>query len=155
MCLTNLSMTAEGGEGGGRWRGQGGENARGGLHTIGHFSQGSHNTMVYVNIRKKRKKVAKRKIFELFDSSDFYTTMPLWLGDFGNENILKILSIFGAPFSGSGSGSFRINKQKMKKSLDFYFFVTAYYFLSLKNAVNVPPKRNKHKTCWAYQILKK
>ncbi len=34
--------------------------------------------------------------------------------------------------------------KKMKKSLDFYCFL-ALYFLSLKNDVNVPSKRNKHK----------
>jgi hypothetical protein len=33
----------------------------------------------------------------------------------------------------------------MKKYLDFYCFVTLYDFLSLKNDVNVPSKRNKHK----------
>jgi hypothetical protein len=43
-----------------------------------------------------------------------------------------------------------INEQKMKKNIDFYCFVT-----SLKNDVNVPSKRNKHKNlarkiffCW-------
>jgi len=39
-----------------------------------------------------------------------------------------------------------INKQKNEENLDFYCFVTSfYYFLSLTNDVNVPSKSNKHK----------
>jgi hypothetical protein len=38
-----------------------------------------------------------------------------------------------------------INKQKMKKNLDFNCSVTSYHFLSLKNDVNIPLNRNKHK----------
>jgi hypothetical protein len=33
-----------------------------------------------------------------------------------------------------------------KTNLDSYYFVTLFDFLSLKNYVNVPPKRNKQKT---------
>ncbi len=38
-----------------------------------------------------------------------------------------------------------INKKKWKKPHDFYCPATSYDFLSLKNDVNVPSKRNRHK----------
>jgi hypothetical protein len=34
-----------------------------------------------------------------------------------------------------------------KKNLDYFFFVTLFDFLSLKNDVNVPSKSNKQKNC--------
>jgi hypothetical protein len=37
---------------------------------------------------------------------------------------------------------FSITKQNNKKNIDSYCFVTSYYFLSLKNDVNVPSKSN-------------
>jgi hypothetical protein len=54
-------------------------------------------------------------------------------------------------FSGSGFVNYCdpdpfINKQKkMKKNLDFYYLRHLCDFLSLKNDVNVPSKRNMHK----------
>ncbi len=36
-----------------------------------------------------------------------------------------------------------INKQKSKKNLDFYYFVTFLYFLSINTDVNVPSISNK------------
>jgi hypothetical protein len=46
--------------------------------------------------------------------------------------------------------------KKMKKNLDFYCFATSLWYLSLKNDINVPSKRNKHRNlkkekniiCW-------
>jgi hypothetical protein len=34
---------------------------------------------------------------------------------------------------------------KMKKNLDNHFFVAFYDFISLKNDINVPSKKNKNK----------
>ncbi len=63
--------------------------------------------------------------------------------------------VFGPPKSASGSVIYSTelapdpdpsnNKQTMKKTLDFCCFVTFYDFLSLKNDVDVPLIRNKHK----------
>ncbi len=49
--------------------------------------------------------------------------------------------------SGSGCGSFhqQEKKEKIKKKLDFYNFVTFSGFLSTKTDVNVPSKRKKQK----------
>jgi hypothetical protein len=49
-----------------------------------------------VNIFKSKKKV---RFFYLLDSHYFYTTKPLWVGDFGTEFILVlILDLFGQKF---------------------------------------------------------
>ncbi len=63
--------------------------------------------------------------------------------------------VFGPPGSGStsqrygsGSGSFYHHAKIVRKNLievDSYYFVTLFDFLSLKNDVNVPSKRNKQK----------
>jgi hypothetical protein len=60
--------------------------------------------------------------------------------------------VFGPPGSGStsqryGSGSFYHHAKIVKKNLDSFYFVTLFDFLSLKNDVNVPSKRNKQKNC--------
>jgi hypothetical protein len=36
-----------------------------------------------------------------------------------------------------------INKQKSKKNLNFHYFVTFYYYLSMKTDVNVPSKNTQ------------
>jgi hypothetical protein len=38
--------------------------------------------------------------------------------------------------------------QNSKNSLDSYYFVTLFYFLSLKNDVNIASKSNKQKKFW-------
>jgi hypothetical protein len=60
--------------------------------------------------------------------------------------------VFGPPGSGSGStsqrygsGSFYYHGKNSKKSLDSYFFVTLFDFLSLKNDVSLTSKSNKQK----------
>ncbi len=61
---------------------------------------------------------------------------------------IGIRKFFGPPGSGSGSviiwtdldSDPSIIKQKSKKNLDYYCFVTLDDFLSLKNDVNVPSK---------------
>jgi hypothetical protein len=41
-----------------------------------------------------------------------------------------------------------ISTKKSKKNLNYYYFVTLFDFLSLKNDVNVPSKSNKQKKLW-------
>jgi hypothetical protein len=66
--------------------------------------------------------------------------------------------VFGPPVSGSGSGStsqrygsgsgcgsFYHHAKIVRKTLDSYYFVTLFDFLSLKNDVNVYSKSNKQK----------
>ncbi len=65
--------------------------------------------------------------------------------------------VFGPPVSGSisqrygsgfgsGSGSFYLSSCKnSKKTLESYYYVTFFDFLSLKNDINVPLKSNKQK----------
>ncbi len=38
-----------------------------------------------------------------------------------------------------------LDQQEKMENLDFYCLATSYDFLSLKNDVNVPSKRNRHK----------
>jgi hypothetical protein len=46
------------------------------------------------------------------------------------------------------------SSKNIEKNLDSYYYVTFFYFLSLKNDVNVPSKSNKQKTLFFVGLLK-
>ncbi len=55
--------------------------------------------------------------------------------------------VFGPPDPDSLVRGMDPDPSISKKNLDSYYFVTLFYFLSLKNDLNVPSKSNKKKNC--------